>query len=100
MAIKGKGGKFEYANTGTSPTASAGWTEVVDCMALEPPESDVSAIETTNHSTPGSNRTFMSGLIDQGEGSFEAHYVEATFATLKGLEGTDKAFRIRFSNNK
>src|SRR3712207_822160 len=90
--------KFEYANTGASNSASAGWTEVVDCVVIGLPESDVNALETTNHSTSGNNRTFMAGLIDQGEGTFEAHYVQATFSTLKALEGTDKAFRMRMSN--
>jgi hypothetical protein len=95
----GIGAKFAYGNTGAAFTAlTTGWTLVGEVTDVTTPEPEADGIETTHHDVTDKHRLYQGGLIDGGEAEVTTHYDKTVYATLAALIGTDKAFRIAFSD--
>ena len=69
MAQQGFGITFQYTvDTGTS------WVSIGEVTDATPPSISKDTIDTTHHQTPSGVRTFMGGLVDNGEATVEVNY--------------------------
>lgn len=98
MSIEGFGAKFEYADAGTDVDAASGFTAVGNVTDLKLPEPEVADIKTTTHDNATKVHTYQAGICEPGNSEVTVHYDKTVFATLKGLRGTNKVFRVRFSD--
>jgi len=98
--IEGFGVKLHYGTVGADPAAaSTGWTAVAEVVDIAPPEVAADDIETTSHDNATHDRTYQAGLVDNGESEITCHYDKTAYAALLALVRTEKAFRIKFSDN-
>lgn len=56
-------------------TAGGTLTELGEILSVTPPSSTVEEVDATHMGSPNRRREFISGLIDDGEGTFEMNYV-------------------------
>lgn len=104
MATHSFGITFSYdadTNVGGSPTYVA-LGEVSD---ITPPSISKDVIDTTHHGSTGGVRTFVGGLVDNGEMSVTVNYDPATASqtALRDLAktantGAVSAFKIAYNN--
>lgn len=53
-------------------------TQLGEILSVTTPQSTVEEVEATHMGSPNRRREFISGLIDDGEGSFEMNYVPSS----------------------
>lgn len=95
MATKAKGTLFQYADTIDASDGS--WTTIGNVIKGQRPENKADPIEVTEIDSDAKER--VPGLPDVGPFKVTTHYVKAAAATLHGLFGTEKAFRVKYPDN-
>jgi len=73
-------------------------TQLGEILSVTPPNPQTEQVEATHMASPNRRREFISGLIDDGEGTFEMNYVpgSTTDALIRGAQasGLTKGYRI------
>lgn len=103
QALLGYGSTFEIANSSSSPTSFVSLGEVT---SIKPPSPTQDQIDVTHMQSPNRRREFISGLIDNGECSFEMNYLPGSAGDTELNEildlpvGSSRArmCRIRYPN--
>lgn len=82
--------------------SSGTFTEIAEVINVTPGEATADRIDATHMQSPGRRREYISGLIDNGEASFEINWVpgSATDEFLRGLfeSGEVRDHQIEFPN--
>lgn len=83
----GYGAQFWLAN------ASAVLTQLGEIITLTPPDPVTADIEATHMQSPNRRKEYISGLIEDGSGTFEMNYVpgSATDALIRAAQSDGKA---------
>ena len=91
-ATIGWGAAFWLAN------ASATLTELAEITSITLPNAQVADVEATHFKSPNRRREYISGLIEDGEGSFEMNYNpgSATDILVRAAreDGVARAYKI------
>lgn len=78
--------------------ASGVLTQLAEITAITPPNPQVDQVEATHFESPGRRREYISGLVEDGEGTFEMNYVpgSATDALIRAAlsDGVTREYRI------
>ena len=73
-------------------------TKLGEILGVTPPNPQTARVEATHMGSPDRRREYISGLIDDGEGTFEMNYVpgSATDALIRGAQasGLKKGYKI------
>ena len=108
MAVYAQGTLLQMGD-GASPTEA--FTTIAEVMTITGPSFSRDTIDTTSHDTSNGFRTFMGGLVDAGEVSFDIQFDAAatthidTSGLLSKLVGSSLPtsttnFRIVYPNSK
>jgi predicted secreted protein len=80
----------------TSPTPVL--TQLGEILSVSVPNSQIEDVEATHMESPGRRREWISGLIDDGEGTFEMNYVAGSATDLliqdAVTDGVTRGYRI------
>lgn len=75
-------------------------TEIGEVTAITLPSPETAEIEVTHFKSPNKRREYISGLIEDGEGTFEINLVpgDATYDLIVDAQaaGTSRAYQIDF----
>ena len=66
-------------------TISVGGTAIGEAISITPPQIKLGTIQTTNLANSSKAHTFMAGMEDAGEASFEANFEAADFDALAAM---------------
>lgn len=91
MATKAKGTQFFYGATGAEAS-----TKLARVRAITPPNGTVAEIPMNHLESDAFERT--AGIPNFEGGELVIEYEKAKHNTLKGLLGTDRAFKILYSD--
>ena len=90
----GLGAEFWLGNNVATPVL----TKLGEITGITPPNPQTAEVEATHFGSPGRRREYISGLIDDGEGTFEMNYVPGseTDALIRGAQasGLAKPYKI------
>ena len=79
-------------------TAGGVLTQLGEITGISMPNSQVEEVEATHFGSPDRRREYVSGLIEDGEGSFEMNYVpgSATDALIRAAlaDGATRGYKI------
>lgn len=96
----GYGTLYEIWDAGAAPAA---FVEVAEVINVTPGEATADRIDATHMQSPGRRREYISGLIDNGEASFEINWIPGspTDELIRGLlaSGAVVQHRITFNND-
>jgi predicted secreted protein len=91
----GLGTEF-YLEDDTTPTPVL--TKLGEILSVTTPQSTVEEVEATHMDSPNRRREYISGLIDDGEGTFEMNYVpgSATDVLIRAAldDGVTRGYKI------
>jgi hypothetical protein len=80
--------------------SGGGWVPVAEVITVTPGEATADRVDATHMQSPGRRREYISGLIDNGEASFEINWIpgSVTDELLRGLlsSGEVTEHRITF----
>lgn len=97
-AMIGYGTRYRIMDDGTEPD----WFEVGEVINVTPGEATADRIDATHMLSPNRRREYISGLIDNGEASFEINWVpgDETDEFLRELfeSGETRSHMIVFPN--
>lgn len=78
--------------------ASGTLTQIAEITAVTPPNPQTDQIEVTNFQSPGRRREYISGLIEDGEGTFEMNLVPGSPSDVliraAQSDGLTRSYRI------
>jgi predicted secreted protein len=90
----GLGTEFWLGNNATPSVL----TRLGEILSVTPPNPQTAEVEATHMASPNRRREYISGLIEDGEGTFEMNYVpgSTTDALIRGAQtsGLAKAYKI------
>lgn len=90
----GLGTEFWLDNNAGTPVL----TRLGEIISVTPPNPQTARVEATHMASPNRRREYISGLIDDGEGTFTMNYVpgSATDLLIQGaqLSGLTKGYKI------
>lgn len=90
----GLGTEFWLDNNAGTPVL----TKLGEILGVTPPNPQTHEVEATHMASPNRRREYISGLIEDGEGSFEMNYVpgSTTDALIRGAQasGLSKNYKI------
>jgi predicted secreted protein len=73
-------------------------TKLGEILSVTPPNPQTARVEATHMDSPNRRREYISGLIEDGEGTFEMNYVpgSATDVLIRGAQasGLTKGYKI------
>lgn len=73
-------------------------TKLGEIISVTPPNPQTAEVEATHMGSPDRRREYISGMIEDGEGTFEMNYVpgSATDALIRGAQasGLTKGYKI------
>lgn len=96
----GYGSTYEIWDANAGPAA---FVEVAEVINITPGEATADRVDATHMQSPGRRREYISGLIDNGEASFEINWVPGsdTDELIRGLftSGVTVEHRITFPGN-
>ena len=97
----GYGTKYEIWDASLTVPA---FVEVAEVITVTPGEATADRVDATHMQSPGRRREYISGLIDNGEASFEINWIpgNTTDVLLRGLlaSGDVLEHRITFNNGQ
>jgi predicted secreted protein len=90
----GLGTEFWMDNNAGTPVL----TKLGEIISVTPPNSQTEEVDATHMGSPDRRREYISGLIDDGEGTFEMNYVpgSVTDELIRGAQssGLAKGYKI------
>jgi predicted secreted protein len=90
----GIGAEFWLDNNAGTPVL----TQLGEILSISTPNPQVAEVEATHFGSPNRRREYISGLIEDGEGSFEMNYVpgSVTDVNIRGAlaSGLTKGYKI------
>ena len=90
----GSGSRFFLDNNAGTPVL----TELGEIISVTPPNSQTDDVDATHMQSPNRRKEYISGLIDDGEGTFEMNYVpgSVTDVLIRGAQtsGLSKNYKI------
>ena len=94
----GIGAEFWLDDNAVTPVL----TKLGEILSIKPPNSQTAEVEATHFGSPSRRREYISGLIEDGEGSFEMNYVpnSATDVLIRAdqTSGLTKNYKIIIPN--
>jgi len=89
-AIIGAGTRISYAAHPTPGT----FTDLAEVFSVGFPEMSENDVRATHYLSPGRVHEYISGWREGGEVTVEANYVKAEMATVHGMRGQMRTWRI------